>query len=73
MDVIGLKPFFYNYDYGDDWLCSVKIVSYDQKKLTGCYVTGGRGENPGEDIGGIPGLLDRRAGNSDFAEDDGAE
>ena len=69
-DVITLRPFYYTYDFGDNWLCSVKILAVDDKPCERCTCIDGKGEEPGEDIGGVWGLMERRAGRMPEDDDD---
>ena len=67
-DVITQRPFYYTYDFGDNWLCSVKVLAADDEPCDRCSCIDGKGEDPGEDIGGVWGLMERRAGR--FPEDE---
>jgi len=59
LDRFGAKPFWYNYDFGDDWLHKIsifKVFKTDLQKYNGKPVCiKAEGKCPPEDIGGVSG------------------
>lgn len=60
--------FYYTYDFGDNWLHSIKIEQADDEKVDGWHFIDSKGEDPQEDMGGVYGYLAYRAGEHPWNE-----
>lgn len=51
------KVFYYNYDYGDNWLVKITLLHRHSKDI-GLYCKSAEGKAPPEDCGGVDGYQD---------------